>query len=141
MSQSAMSILLIVLMIGLLYFMMIRPQQKRMRQQMELMNSLKVGDDVMTSSGIYGSVSEVEEDTVILEVAEDVHVRMAKNAIVRVFTEHEETEEEEEEPEEAAGETGEPQEEPEERKKEAEGSEEQLDSDNGSRKKKAKGER
>ena len=96
MNQSTMSILLIVLMIGLLYFMMIRPQQKRMRQQVELMKSLRAGDDVMTSSGIYGSVSEVEEDTVLLEVSEDVHIRMAKNSVARVFTVHEEPEEAEE---------------------------------------------
>ncbi len=107
MNQSTMSILLIVGLIGIFYFMLIRPQQKRMRQQMELMNSLRVGDDVLTSSGIYGAVSELEEDTVILEVAEDVHIRMAKSAVARVLTEHEpeeepaEEEEEEEESEEA----------------------------------------
>jgi preprotein translocase subunit YajC len=134
MSQSTMSILLIVLMIGLLYFMMIRPQQKRMRQQMELMNSLKVGDDVMTSSGIYGSVSEVEEDTVLLEVSEDVHVRMAKNSVARVFTVHEEPDEEEEEeaeePEEA-DETEEP--------LESDEAEEPESSEDTSKNKKAKG--
>ncbi len=115
MNQSTMSILLIVGLIGIFYFMLIRPQQKRMRQQMELMNSLRVGDDVMTSSGIYGAVSEVEDDTVILEVAEDVHIRVAKNAVARVLTEHEpeeepaEEEEEEEESEEATvGEEPEP---------------------------------
>jgi preprotein translocase subunit YajC len=107
MSQSTMSILLIVLMIGLLYFMMIRPQQKRMRQQMELMNSMRAGDDVMTSAGIYGSVSEVEEDTVLLEVSEDVHIRVAKNSVTRIFTVHEETEEDEE-PEEAEEQAEEP---------------------------------
>ncbi len=134
MSQSTMSILLIVLMIGLLYFMMIRPQQKRMRQQVELMNSLKAGDDVMTSSGIYGSVSEVEEDTVLLEVSEDVHIRMAKNSVTRVFTVHEEPDEDEEEkteePEEA-DETDEP--------LESDGIEEPEGSEDTSKNKKAKG--
>jgi len=94
-----MSILLIVGLIAIFYFMLIRPQQKRMRQQMELMKNLRVGDEVMTSSGIYGTVSEVEEDTVLLEVAEDVHIRIAKNAVVKVFTVHEEEEEEEPESE------------------------------------------
>jgi len=100
MNQSTMSILLIVGLIGIFYFMLIRPQQKRMRLQMELMKSLHAGDDVMTSSGIYGSVSEVEEDTIILEVAEDVHIRVAKNAVARVLTEHEPEEEPAEEEEE-----------------------------------------
>lgn len=96
--ENTMSILLIVGLIVIFYFMLIRPQQKRMRQQMELMNNLRVGDDVMTSAGIYGTISEIEEDTVLLEVAEDVLIRVAKNAVVRNFTQHEE--EEREEPEE-----------------------------------------
>ncbi len=82
------SLLFIAGLIVLFYFMLIRPQQKRMRQQMELMKSLRVGDEVMTSAGIYGTISEVEEDTVLLEVAEDVDIRVAKSAIVKVFTPH-----------------------------------------------------
>lgn len=107
-SSSWMSILLIVGLIAIFYFMLIRPQQKRMRQQMELINNLRAGDDVMTSSGIYGTITEIEEDTVLLEVAEDVEIRVAKSAIARTFTAHEVPEDEEEPEEEAdtgAGET------------------------------------
>jgi preprotein translocase subunit YajC len=93
--ENSMSIVLIVGLIVIFYFMLIRPQQKRMRQQMELMNNLRNGDDVMTSSGIYGTITEIEEDTVLLEVSEDVEIRVAKSAIARTFTEREETEEEE----------------------------------------------
>lgn len=100
MNESTMSILLIVGLIAIFYFMLIRPQQKRMRQQAELMGNLKPGDDVMTSSGIYGTVSEIEEETVLLEISEDVEIRVAKNAIVRNFSTHEEPEEEPEEAEE-----------------------------------------
>ncbi|NPV59520.1 MAG: preprotein translocase subunit YajC [Actinobacteria bacterium] len=96
-----MSILLIVGLIAIFYFMLIRPQQKRMRQQMELINNLRAGDDVMTSSGIYGTITEIEEDTVLLEVAEDVEIRVAKSAIARTFTAHGEPEDEEEPEEEA----------------------------------------
>ena len=95
-SSSWMSILLIVGLIAIFYFMLIRPQQKRMRQQMELINNLRAGDDVMTSSGIYGTITEIEEDTVLLEVAEDVEIRVAKSAIARTFTAHVEPEDEEE---------------------------------------------
>ncbi len=94
-SSQWISILFIVALIVLFYFMLIRPQQRRMRQQMELMKSLRVGDDVMTSAGIYGTISEVEEDTVLLEVAEDVDIRVAKSAIVKIFTPREAEEEEE----------------------------------------------
>lgn len=103
-SDSYMSIILIVGLIVIFYFMLIRPQQKRMRQQMELMKSLRAGDDVMTSSGIYGIISEVEEDTVLMEVAEDVEIRVAKSAIAKVFTVREEPEEEEPGEEESEGE-------------------------------------
>ncbi len=85
-SSGWISIAFIAGLIVLFYFMLIRPQQKRMRQQMELMKSLRVGDEVMTSAGIYGTISEVEEETVLLEVAEDVDIRVAKSAIVKVFT-------------------------------------------------------
>ncbi len=86
MDQSYMSILLIVGLIAIFYFMLIRPQQKRMRQQMELMHNLRAGDEVMTSAGIYGIITEVEEETVLLEVSEDVEIRVAKSAIGRTFT-------------------------------------------------------
>ena len=53
----------------------------------------------MTSSGIYGTITEVEEETVLLEISEDVQIRMAKNAVSRTFTVREEPEEDEEEEE------------------------------------------
>jgi preprotein translocase subunit YajC len=81
-----------------------------MRQQVELMNNLRAGDDVITSAGIYGTITEIEEDTVLLEVSEDVEIRVAKSSISRTFTVREEPEEkpaEEEEGEEPAEEAGE----------------------------------
>jgi preprotein translocase subunit YajC len=129
-----MSIILIVGLIAIFYFMLIRPQQKRMRQQMELINSLRAGDDVMTSSGIYGTVVEVEEDTVVLEISDDVQIRLAKSAIARTFTVREETEEEEpveETAEEAPGEEEAPKDEVEETTE----NQEEPGSPNGSSKK------
>ncbi len=104
-SSSWMSIALIVGLIAIFYFMLIRPQQKRMRQQMELMSNLRAGDDVMTSSGIYGTITEIEEDTVLLEVAEDVEIRVAKSAIARTFSVRDENESEEDSGEEPADES------------------------------------
>ena len=113
MEQSYMSILLIVGLIAIFYFMLIRPQQKRMRQQMELMHNLRAGDEVMTSAGIYGTITEVEEETVLLEVSEDVEIRVAKSAIGRTFTVRDDPGDEEDAEgeaaeEEGAGEGGEP---------------------------------
>ncbi len=86
MGENVMSVVLILVLLAIFYFLLIRPQQKRMRQQMELIRNLKVGDEVMTSAGIFGTVHQLEEDTVLLEVAEDVVIRVAKNSVVRNFT-------------------------------------------------------
>lgn len=77
----------ILIFVGLIYFIGIRPQQRRKREQDQLLSALQVGDDVITVSGIYGRVSEIEAgDTVILEVAEDVDLRFSKSAVVRRLT-------------------------------------------------------
>ena len=122
--DSYMGIILLVFLGAVFYFMLIRPQQKRMRQQVELLNNLQTGDDVLTSAGMYGTITEIEEETVLLEVAEDVEIRIAKSAISRTFTEREEPEEPEEpeetaeeEPEESEEEQDEAGEEPEASKK------------------------
>jgi preprotein translocase subunit YajC len=74
----------ILIFVGLIYFIGIRPQQRRRREQESLMSRLKPGDEIVTIGGIYGTVTEIEEGgTVLLEVAEDVDVRIATSAIVR----------------------------------------------------------
>ena len=66
------------------YFMIIRPQQKRMKQQQALINSVKRGDKVVLSNGMHGSVHEVEEKTVLVEIARNTVVRFEKAAIQTV---------------------------------------------------------
>ena len=74
----------ILIFVGLIYFIGIRPQQRRRREQQSLMSRLKPGDEVVTVGGLYGTVTEIEDGgTVLLEVAEDVDVRIATSAIVR----------------------------------------------------------
>jgi preprotein translocase subunit YajC len=74
----------ILIFVGLIYFIGIRPQQRRRREQESLMSRLKAGDEVVTVGGLYGTVTELEDGgTVLLEVAEDVDVRVATSAIVR----------------------------------------------------------
>ncbi len=83
---SALGLLLpLVLLGGLFYLLLIRPQQRRVRQQRQLIESLSVGDEVMTASGIFGRVREIDEehDTVILEISPGTNVRMARQAIAR----------------------------------------------------------
>jgi preprotein translocase subunit YajC len=56
-----------VLIIVVMYFMMIRPQQKRVKQEKEFESSLKVGDKIITKSGIHGRIAEIAETTVVIE--------------------------------------------------------------------------
>jgi preprotein translocase subunit YajC len=100
-------LLLLVLMGGFFYFLMIRPQQRRTRAQRQLLESIEVGDEIMTIGGMYGTVRAVEDDRVTLEVSPNVELTFAKSAIARklVFDEDEyeeyEGDEEEQEEEEA----------------------------------------
>ena len=62
------------LILGIFYFLMIRPQQRRMRESQNMQSSLEPGAEVMTTSGIYGTVAEIDADagTVSLEVSPDI---------------------------------------------------------------------
>ncbi|MFI1196608.1 preprotein translocase subunit YajC [Micromonospora sp. NPDC020750] len=77
-------ILMIALLFGVMYFMMIRPQQKRRREAEQMQSALGFGDEVVTIGGLYGTVTEVDDDTVLLEVAPGVQSRYARPAIARV---------------------------------------------------------
>jgi preprotein translocase subunit YajC len=77
----------ILIFIGLIYLVGVRPQQKRRRQLEDILNNLRPGDEVVTVSGIYGEVRKIEEgETLILEVAEEVDIRVAKSSIARKVT-------------------------------------------------------
>lgn len=88
--QGAGSILYMVLMvvfwIGLLYFIMIRPQKKEQKKKAALINSIEVGDSVLTTSGFYGVVIDVTEEDVIVEFGNNKNCRipMKKGAIDQV---------------------------------------------------------
>jgi preprotein translocase subunit YajC len=75
------NILFIVALFAIMYFVMIRPQQKQLKAEAALRASLKKGDDVVTTSGILGKIWLVEDKTVTLEVANGVRMRILKSAI------------------------------------------------------------
>jgi preprotein translocase subunit YajC len=87
------SLLMIALLFGVMYFMMIRPQQKRRREAQQMQASLGAGDEVITIGGLYGTVVSVDDDTVTLEVAPGVENRYARPAIARVSKQAERIEE------------------------------------------------
>jgi preprotein translocase subunit YajC len=79
------------LMIGgiflVMYFFMIRPQRKQQKELQNFRDGLKKGDKVVTIGGIYGTVDEIKEGTVLINVDKDVKIRVSKNALVKDFTE------------------------------------------------------
>lgn len=77
---------MIVLLFGVMYFMMIRPQQRRRREAEQMQSSIGPGDEVVTIGGLYGTVTSVDDETVMLEVAPGVQTRYARPAIARVVT-------------------------------------------------------
>ena len=70
---------------ALFYFIAIRPQRKRQKEHQELVNKLAVKDEVVTSSGILGRVTAVEQDFVVVKVAENVEIKLQKWAVQNVL--------------------------------------------------------
>lgn len=72
-----------VLIGGAMYFLMIRPQRRRMRETQELQRAIQVGDEVLTNSGMYGFVNAMDGDVVWLEIADDTEIRISRSALLR----------------------------------------------------------
>ena len=75
------SILLIVAMFGVLYFLMIRPQMKRAKEHKAMVEGLQKGDEVVTAGGILGRVTKVDEQYVTVAIAASVEIQMQRQAI------------------------------------------------------------
>lgn len=71
----------LILMFVIFYFLLIRPQQKKQKQHREMVTSLKKGDRVMTTGGLYGRVTGLTDTVVTLEIADKVRVKVARNNI------------------------------------------------------------
>lgn len=75
------SFLPIILIIGIFYLLIYRPMKTRQRKLDEMISNLKNGDKVITNGGIYGTVAGIRESTLLLKVADQVKIEVAKNAI------------------------------------------------------------
>ncbi|HEY2544221.1 MAG TPA: preprotein translocase subunit YajC [Gaiellaceae bacterium] len=73
--------LLIIVAFAFLYFVLVRPQKRRQLQARQVLESVKVGDEVITAAGIYGRVTEMHDDDLTVEIAPNVNVRVARRAI------------------------------------------------------------
>jgi preprotein translocase subunit YajC len=78
-------LIIMVLMLGVMYVLMIRPQRQRQAQQQSMIDGASVGDDVLTTGGIYGTISEVEGDDIVVEIANGVTVHMTRRGIAAVL--------------------------------------------------------
>jgi preprotein translocase subunit YajC len=97
--------LIIIVAFLLLYLIVVRPQRKRQTQQQRMLSDLNVGDEVLTAGGIYGTISNLDEDRVTVQIAPTLEVQVDRRAIASVTREPEP--EEDEEPEEGVeGEEG-----------------------------------
>lgn len=77
----------LILIFAIFYFLLIRPQQKKQKQHMSMLNSIAAGDEIMTGGGIYGKVLKViDNNTFIVEIANGVTIKLAKNGIAQKVT-------------------------------------------------------
>jgi preprotein translocase, YajC subunit len=83
--QGTMQILMIVVMIVIFYFFMIRPQQKKQKEIQKARAALKVGDNVVTSGGLYGKIREIGDVYMILEISDGVRVKIDKTSVFASF--------------------------------------------------------
>ncbi|MFA6930033.1 MAG: preprotein translocase subunit YajC [Lentisphaeria bacterium] len=81
------SLLIMVPLFGLMYFLFIRPQKKKQQQVMEMLKTLKAGDKVMTSSGALGVISKVTDKTVRILFADKVEIEFVRSAVAEIITE------------------------------------------------------
>lgn len=79
-------LLMMVLIIGVMYFFMIRPQQKKQKELQAFRNSLTKGDKIVTIGGIYGTIAEVKEQYLLVEVDNNVKIRVDKSSVVKDIT-------------------------------------------------------
>ncbi len=83
--SSLVSLLPLVLMFVVLYFIMIRPQMKRQKEHKAMIDALAKGDEVVTAGGLLGRVTKVEDNVVSIELASNVEVRCQRNSVVQVL--------------------------------------------------------
>jgi preprotein translocase subunit YajC len=74
----------LMLMFGIMYFLVIMPQQRQRKKVQEMLSAIKNGEKVITTSGIYGTINGMDGDTIILKIADNVKIRIARTAIAQV---------------------------------------------------------
>lgn len=101
-------VIVMVLMLVVMYVLMIRPQRQRQAQQQKMIDQAGVGDDILTTGGMYGTITQSDDDDIVVEVAEGLSVHMTRRAIAAVLPPEEEPQDEGEPQEEEEADEEEP---------------------------------
>lgn len=89
-------LIVMALLLVVMWVLMIRPQRQRQREHQTMIDSAGVGDDILTTGGIYGTITEADGDDIVVELAEDLTVHMTRRGIAAVLPPEDEDEQEEE---------------------------------------------
>ncbi len=82
--QMITSLVPFILIIGIFYFLIIRPQQKKQKERQKLLDSIKKGDKVLTAGGIHGVVEGVEDNSLLIKVADNVKLKFERSAVTNI---------------------------------------------------------
>jgi preprotein translocase subunit YajC len=88
------ALIIILVLLVLMWLLLIRPQRRKQQEQQDLLSNVQIGDEIVTAGGIYGTIVEVEDTEVTVEIAENTNVRMAKRAIAGIVNEEDDEDEE-----------------------------------------------
>ena len=80
----------LIIILALLWLVLLRPQQRRAKNRREMLSKLEVGDEVLMSSGVYGRIASFDEQTVFVDIADNVRVKVTRDSIAERITYHEE---------------------------------------------------
>jgi len=83
---AALLLVYLLIFVGIIYLFVVVPQRRVRRQQQDILDRISTGDEIVTTGGIYGTITEVEDgETVLIEVAEDTEIRIAKASVARII--------------------------------------------------------
>lgn len=82
--QMISSLVPFILIIAIFYFLIIRPQQKKQKERQRLLDSIKKGDKVITAGGIHGTVEGIEDNTLLIKIADGVKIKFERSAVTHI---------------------------------------------------------
>jgi preprotein translocase subunit YajC len=83
-------LIILAILLALFWFILVRPQRSRAREQQQLIHDLEPGDEIVSTGGVYGTITQIEEDVLHVEIAPGLIVRMARGAVAGIVETDEE---------------------------------------------------